>query len=261
MVRPRGPQENARWLRALGAPEPRASCPRPGLLTAVAVQVISNSLRPHGQQHARPPCPSPSPGVCSNSCLLSQRCHPTISSSVAPFSSRLQSFFFFFPPSILPRIRVFSNELALCIGWPKYWSFSFITPSNEHSGLISFRIDWLELLAVQGMLKSLLQHHSSKASVLRELANTGHFVPEQTHGRPHQPLGIWRAGWPGRTDWDSPGISMAPGTLCAWGLELASAGTALSFIRVELACGALPPVEPLTSQAAPTPPPNLTSRG
>ena len=70
------------------------------------------------------------------------------------------------PPSVLPRIRVFSNELALCIGWPKYWSFSFISPSNEHSGLISFRIDWLEPLAVQGMLKSLLQHHSSKASIL-----------------------------------------------------------------------------------------------
>ena len=170
-------------------------------------------------------------------------------------------FFFFFPPSILPRTRVFSNELALCIGWPKYWSFSFITPSNEHSGLISFRIDWLELLAVQGMLKSLLQHHSSKASILRELPNTGHFVPEQTHGRPHQPLGIWQAGWPCRMDWDSPGISMAPGTLCAWGLELASAGTVLSFTRAELACGALPSVEPLTSQAAPTPPPNLTSRG
>ena len=164
-------------------------------------------------------------------------------------------------PSIFRSIRLFSNESALCIGWPKYWSFSFMTPSNEHSGLISFRIDWLERLAVQGMLKSLLQHHSSKASILRELPNTGHFVPEQTHGRPHQPLGIWQAGWPCRMDWDSPGISMAPGTLCAWGLELASAGTVLSFTRAELACGALPSVEPLTSQAAPTPPPNLTSRG
>ena len=71
-------------------------------------------------------------------------------------------------PSILPSIRVFSSESVLCIRWPKYWSFSFsISPSNEYSGLISFRMDWLDLLAVQGTLKSLLQHHSSKASVLR----------------------------------------------------------------------------------------------
>ena len=70
-------------------------------------------------------------------------------------------------PSIFPRIRVFSNQLAVCIRWPKYWSFSFsISPSNEYSGLISFRIDWLDLLSVQGTLKSLLQHHSSKASIL-----------------------------------------------------------------------------------------------
>ena len=72
-----------------------------------------------------------------------------------------------FPPSLFPGIRVFSNELALCIRWPKYWSYSFsISPSSEHSGLISFRMDWLDLLAVQGTLRSLLQHHSSKASVL-----------------------------------------------------------------------------------------------
>ena len=70
-------------------------------------------------------------------------------------------------PSIFPSIRVFSNESALCIRWPKYWSFNFnISPSNEHPGLISFRMDWLDLLAVQGTLKSLLQHHSSKASLL-----------------------------------------------------------------------------------------------
>ena len=72
------------------------------------------------------------------------------------------------PPSIFPSIRVFSNESVLHIRWPKYWSFSFIiSPSNEYSGLISFRMDWLDLLAVQGTLKSLLQHHSSKASVLQ----------------------------------------------------------------------------------------------
>ena len=74
-------------------------------------------------------------------------------------------------PSIFPSIRVFSNESVVCIRWPKYWSFSFsISPSNEYSGLISFRIDWFDLLAVQGTLKSLLQHHSSKASVLRHSA-------------------------------------------------------------------------------------------
>ena len=77
----------------------------------------------------------------------------------------------FSPPSIFPSIRFFSHESALCIRWPKYWSFSFsISPSNEYSGLMSFRMDWLDLLAVQGTLKSLLQHHSSKASVLRHLA-------------------------------------------------------------------------------------------
>ena len=77
----------------------------------------------------------------------------------------------FFLPSIFLRIRVFSNELVLCIRWPKYWSFSFsISPSNEYSGLISFRVDWLDLLAVQGILKSLLQHHSSKASILQHSA-------------------------------------------------------------------------------------------
>ena len=76
-----------------------------------------------------------------------------------------------FLPSIFPSIRVFSNESVLCFRWPKYWSFSFsISPSNEYSGLISFRMDWLDLLAVQGTLKSLLQHHSSKASVLQHTA-------------------------------------------------------------------------------------------
>ena len=74
-------------------------------------------------------------------------------------------------PSIFPSIRVFPNESALCIRWPKYWSYSFnISPSSEHPGLISFRMDWLDLLAVQGTLKSLLQHHSSKASILRHSA-------------------------------------------------------------------------------------------
>ena len=112
--------------------------------------VVSDSLWPHGLQHTSLPCPSPTPGTCSNSCPSSRWCHPTISSSVVPFSSCLQSF----PAS------VFSNESVLRMRWPKYWSFSFnISPSNEYSGLISFRIVWLDLLAVQRTLKSLLQHH------------------------------------------------------------------------------------------------------
>ena len=82
-------------------------------------------------------------------------------------------------PSIFPSIRVFLNESALCIRWPKYWSFSFnISPSDEHSGLISFRMNWLDLLAVQGTLKSLLQHHSSKASILQRSA---FFIVQLTH--------------------------------------------------------------------------------
>ena len=83
------------------------------------------------------------------------------------------------PPSIFPSIRVFSNESALCIRWPKCWSFSFnITPSNEHPGLISFRMDWLDLLAVQGTLKSLLQHHTSKASIL---LHSAFFIVQLSH--------------------------------------------------------------------------------
>ena len=114
---------------------------------------MSNSLQPHELQHARPPCPSPTPRVHPNPCPLSRWHHPTCHPLLLP--------------SIFPSIRVFSNESALCIRWPKYWSFTFnISPSNEHPGLISFRMDWLDLLAVQGTLKSLLQHHSSEASIL-----------------------------------------------------------------------------------------------
>ena len=113
----------------------------------------------HKLQHARPPCLSPTPGVYPNSCPSSRWCHPAISSSCRPL---------LLLPPIPPSIRVFSNESTLRMRWPKYWSFSFsISPSNEHPGLISFRMDWLDLLAVQGTLKSLLQHHSSKASILR----------------------------------------------------------------------------------------------
>ena len=117
-----------------------------------SVTKLCPTLQLHGLQHARLPCPSPSARVGSNSVMPSNHlilCHP--------FSSCLQSF----PAS------VFSNESVLRIRWPKYWSFSFsISPSNEYSGLISFRIDWFDLLAIQGFLKRLLQHHSSKASIL-----------------------------------------------------------------------------------------------
>ena len=100
--------------------------------------VMSDSLWPHELQHARPPCPSPTLGVHSNSCPSSQWCHPAISSSVVPFSSCLP---------IPPSIRVFSHDSALRMRWPKYWSFSFsIIPSKEHPGLISFRMDqWISL--------------------------------------------------------------------------------------------------------------------
>ena len=107
---------------------------------------LSNSLRPKGLQHTRPPCLSPAPRIYSNSCSLSWWCHPTICCSLL------------LPPLIFPSITVFSNESALCIRWPKYWSFTFsISPSNEQPGLISFRMDWLDLLAVQGALKSRLK--------------------------------------------------------------------------------------------------------
>ena len=99
--------------------------------------------------------------------------------SVMPSKNLILCYPLLLPPSIFPSIRVFSSELALHLRWPKYWSFSFnISPSNEHSGLISFRMDWLDLLAVQGTLKSLLQHHNSKASILRCLA---FFIVQLSH--------------------------------------------------------------------------------
>ena len=108
--------------------------------------IVSDSLQLHELQHASPPCPSPTPGVYPNSCPSSQRCHPAVSSSVITFSC----------PKSLPESES-SSESTLHIRWPKYWSFSFsISPSSEHPGLISFRMDWLDLLAVQRILKSLL---------------------------------------------------------------------------------------------------------
>ena len=124
---------------------------------------MSDSLRPHESQHARPPCPSPTPGVYSNS--------RTSIESVMPSSHLILCCPLLLLPPIPPSISVFSSESTLLMSWPKYWSFSFsISPSKEHPGLISFRTDWLDLLAVQGTLKSLLQHHSSKASVLQHSA-------------------------------------------------------------------------------------------
>ena len=109
----------------------------------------------HELEHPRSPCPSPTPGVHPNPRPLSRWYHPTISSSVVPFSSCPQSF---------PASGSFQMSQLFTIRWPKYWNFSFsISPSNEHPGLISFMMDWLDLLAVQGTLKSLFQHHRSKA--------------------------------------------------------------------------------------------------
>ena len=118
---------------------------------------MSDSLWPHGMQHAWLPCPSPSPRACSNSYPLNRWCHSTISSSSVSFSSCLQPF---------PASRSFLTRWW-SIRWPKYWSFSFsISPSNEYSGFLSFRTDYFDLLAVQGTLKSLL-HHISKASIIQ----------------------------------------------------------------------------------------------
>ena len=132
------------------------------LLLLFSCSVVSDSLWPHGLQHAKVPCPSPSPRTFSNSCPLSQWYHPTISCSVIPFSSCLQS---------LPASGAFpmSQLFASCGQRPKELQLH-ISPSNEYSGPISFMINWLDLLAVQGTLKSLLQHHSLKASILQRSA-------------------------------------------------------------------------------------------
>ena len=132
--------------------------------------VMSSSLRPHGLQHTRLPCPSPTP----KSLLKFMSIELVMSSNHLILCRPLLLL-----PSIFPSIRVFSNELVLHIWWPKYWSFSFsISPSNEYSGLISFRIDWFDLLAVQETLRSLLQHHSSKASIL---LHSAFFIVQLSH--------------------------------------------------------------------------------
>ena len=131
--------------------------------------VASDSLRPHEPQHTRPPC------HITNSWSPPK---PMSIESVMPSDHLILCCPLLILPSIFPSIRVFSNESALRIRWPKNWSFSFsISPSNEHPGLISFRMDWLDLLAVQGTLKS-LQHHSSKASILRR---SSFFIVQLSH--------------------------------------------------------------------------------
>ena len=144
-------------------------------LTELSVQfsrsVVSDSLRPHELQHAKPPC----------SFITSSRSSPKPMSIklVMPSNHLILCHPLLLLPSIFPSIKVFSKESALRIKWPKYWSFSFnISPSNEYSGLISFRMDWLDLFAVQGTFKSLLQHHSSKASVFQSSA---FFIVQLSH--------------------------------------------------------------------------------
>ena len=141
----------------------------PGSSSRVSRSVLSNSLWPHRLQHARPPCPSPTP-------KFTQTHVHWVSDVIDPSHPLLPPLL---PPSVFPSIRVFFNESALRIRWPKYWSFCFnISPSNGYLGLISFRVDWLDLVAVQGTLKSLLQHHSSKASILRR---SDFFIAQLSH--------------------------------------------------------------------------------
>ena len=135
----------------------------------ISHSVMSDSLRPHELQQTRPPCPSSTAGIYPN---------PSFE-SVMPSNHLILCHPLLLLPSIFPSIRVFSNESTLHMRWPKYWSFSFnISPSNEYLGLISFRMDWLDLLAVQGTLKSLLQHHSSKASIL---LHSAFFIVQLSH--------------------------------------------------------------------------------
>ena len=127
----------------------------------ISCSVVSDSLRPHESQHTRLPCLSLSPGVCSDSCPLSQGCHPTIPSSVIHFSSCPQSF---------SASGSFPVSQLLTSGGQSIGASACISPSSEYTGLIFFRIDWLDLLTVQGTLKSLFQHHSLKVSVLQHSA-------------------------------------------------------------------------------------------
>ena len=197
--------------------------------------VVSDPLPPHESQHARPPCLSKTPGVYSNTCPSSWWCHWAISSSAVPFFSCPQ----FLPASgSFPTSQLFA---WMCIlvhplsARPKYWSFSFnISPSNEHPGLI-FRMDWLDLLAVQGTLKSLLQHHSSNLNYsywLNTAPRTLHCPPPphtHTHTHTHKFLvdalfllhGIWGLCW----GW-SGGLPFGIRSMSAAGLDAGKAGSA-----------------------------------
>ena len=149
--------------------------------------VVSDSLRPHELQHTRLPCPSPTPAVHPNPCPLS---------SVMPSNHFILCCPLLLLPSIFPSIRVFSSESALRIRWPKYWSFRFnVGPSSEHPWLISFRMDWLDLLAVQGTFKSLLQHHSSKASILQRSA---FFIVQHPYMTPGKTIALTRQTFVGK---------------------------------------------------------------
>ena len=160
---------------------------------------MSDSLRSHRLQHARPPCPSPSHRAGS---LMSIK-------SVMPSNHLILCHPLLLPPSIFPSIWVFSNESVLCIRWPEDWSFNFsISPSNEYSGLISFRMDWFDLFAVQGTLKSLLQHRSSRASVLQYSA---FFIVQLSH--PHMTTGETIA----LTRWTFVGKVMSLFLICCLG--------------------------------------------
>ena len=169
------------------------------VLLLFSLSVKYDSLQPHGLQQARLPCPSSSPSLvqslsrvwlfanpwitaCQASLSITNSRSPTKPmsiESVMPPNHLIFCHPLLLLPSIFPSIRVFSNESALHIRWPEYWHFSFNTsPSNEHLGLISFRMDWLDLLPVQGTLKSLLQHHSSKTSIIQHSA---FFIVQLSH--------------------------------------------------------------------------------
>ena len=165
------------WILVLGIHLPLSWPPWLwAMFSQFSCSAVSNSLRPSEPKHARPPCPSPTPGVHPNPCPSSQWCHPTISSSIIPFFSCPQSF---------PASGSFQMSQLFTSGGSKYCRFSFnISPSNEHPGLISFRMDLLDLLAVQGTLKSLIQHHSSKTSILQCSA---FFIVQLSH--PHMTTG------------------------------------------------------------------------
>ena len=135
---------------------------------------MSDSLGPHGLQHARPPCPSPTPRVYPNSSLLSRWCHPTISSSVVPFSSC---------PQYLPASGFFQMSQLFASGGQSIEVSASTSVLPKHPGLISFRMDWLDLLALQGTFKSLLQHHSSKASILWRFFTVQLSHPYMTTGK------------------------------------------------------------------------------